>query len=117
MNGDPIGSDAPRGKSCEKRMGRYDGGFTPSEQRLKNQLMRQFTRLGEGPGGNSAEYRANYDAIDWSDGRNAAWAEHDARVKAELALLDYPTPWSLSLMPDDSKSAYASNYDLIDWSK
>jgi len=67
MNGDPIGSEAPRGKSLEKRMGRYDGGFTPSEQRLKNQLMKQFMKLGgEGPGGNSAEYRANYDLIDWS---------------------------------------------------
>ena len=67
MNGDPIGSEAPRGKSLEKRMGRYDGGFTPSEQRLKNQLMKQFMHGGgEGPGGNSAEYRANYDLIDWS---------------------------------------------------
>jgi hypothetical protein len=28
--------------------------------------MKQFTRFGEGVGGNSAAYRANYDAIDWS---------------------------------------------------
>ena len=54
MNGDPIGSDAPRGKDCSKRMGRYDGGFTPSEQRIKDQLMRQFMRSGgEGVGGNT----------------------------------------------------------------
>jgi hypothetical protein len=66
VNGDPIGSEAPRGKDCSKRMGRYDGSFTPSEQRLKDKLMKQFTRFGEGFGGNSAEYRANYDAIDWS---------------------------------------------------
>lgn len=67
MNGDPIGSDAPRGKACEKRMGRYDGGFTPSEQRIKNQLMRQFMKSGgEGVGGNTKAYRDGYDAIDWS---------------------------------------------------
>jgi hypothetical protein len=66
VNGDPIGSEAPRGKSLEKRMGRYDGSFTPSEQRLKDQLMKQFTRFGEGVGGNTAAYRAGYDLIDWS---------------------------------------------------
>lgn len=66
-NGDPVGSEAPRGKDCSKRMGRYDGSFTPTEQRLKNQLMRQFMRTGgEGVGGNSEAYRLGYDAIDWS---------------------------------------------------
>ena len=66
VNGDPVGCDAPRGKDASKRMGRYAGSFTPSEQRLKDKLMKQFTRFGEGVGGNSAAYRANYDAIDWS---------------------------------------------------
>lgn len=65
-NGDPIGSEAPRGKDCSKRMGRYDGSFTPSEQRLKDKLMKQFCRFDEGPGGNTAAYRAGYDLIDWS---------------------------------------------------
>lgn len=47
-NGDPVGSEAPRGKSCGKRMGRYDGSFTPTEQRVKDELMRQFMRNPEG---------------------------------------------------------------------
>jgi len=54
-NGDPIGI-GPRGKSNAKRMGRYDGSFTGTEQRIKNQLMRQFMRTGEGEGGNSDAY-------------------------------------------------------------
>jgi hypothetical protein len=56
-NGDPVGSDKPKGKSNAKRMGRYDGSFTPTEQRKKNKLMRQFMRTGEGGGGNSDAYR------------------------------------------------------------
>ncbi len=47
-NGDPIGSDAPKGKSNAQRKGRYDGGFTGTEQRVKDQLMKQFCR-DEGP--------------------------------------------------------------------
>lgn len=47
-----------------------DGGFTPTEQRKKNQLMKQFSKYGrkgyEVSSGNSPEYRANYDLIDWS---------------------------------------------------
>lgn len=55
---DPIGSDAPKGKDCGRRLSSRDGKpFTPSEQRLKNQLMRQFIK-GDGPKGNSAAYLA-----------------------------------------------------------
>lgn len=53
-NGDPT-HIGPRGKSRSTRKGRYDGSFTPTEQRTKNRLMKQFTRL-EGPSGNSAAY-------------------------------------------------------------
>ncbi len=56
-NGDPIGSDAPKGKSNAQRKGRYDGGYTGTEQRVKDQLMRQFMRTGEGPGAPSEAYR------------------------------------------------------------
>jgi hypothetical protein len=66
LNGDPIGAEKPRGKAASRRKGRYDGGFTPSETRLKNQLMRQFLKHADGPGGNSEAYRRGYDAIDWS---------------------------------------------------
>lgn len=47
-NGDPVGADAPRGKSCAQRKGRYDGSYTPTEQRVKDDLMRQFMRNPEG---------------------------------------------------------------------
>ena len=49
-NGDPVGANEPRGKSNAARKGRYDGSFTGTEQRIKNQLMRQFMRTGEGGG-------------------------------------------------------------------
>lgn len=56
---DPIGSDKPRGKSSQRRKHRNDGPtLTPSERHKKNGLMRQFMRTGEGPGGNTPEYRA-----------------------------------------------------------
>lgn len=56
-NGDPVGSELPRGKSNAQRKGRYDGSYTGTEQRVKNELMRQFMKTGEGPGGNSEAYR------------------------------------------------------------
>ena len=56
-NGDPIGSDAPRGKSNAARKGRYDGSYSGTEQRKKDKLMRQFMRTGEGPGAPSEAYR------------------------------------------------------------
>ena len=55
-NGDPsfIGK---RGKSASMRKGRYDGSYTPTEQRTKDRLMRQFIRNGDGSGsGNTYEY-------------------------------------------------------------
>lgn len=64
---DPIGSDAPRGKDCSARKSSRDGPtLTGSEQRLKNSLMQQFRRTGEGPGGVSEAFRAGFDAIDWT---------------------------------------------------
>lgn len=64
---DPIGSEGPRGKSRGQRKSGRDGpNWTPTEQREKNQLMRQFMRFGSGAGaGVSAAYREGYDAIDW----------------------------------------------------
>lgn len=56
---DPIGSDAPRGKNREERRHRNDPGLTPTEQHIKNRLMNQFRRTGEGPGGNSEAYRVS----------------------------------------------------------
>jgi hypothetical protein len=57
-NGDPVSATETRGKSNAQRKGRYDGSFTGTEQRIKNNLMRQFMRTGEGGGmGNSAAYR------------------------------------------------------------
>lgn len=52
--GDPA-SIGPRGKNRSQRKSSRDPGFTPSEQRKRDQLMRQFTRL-EGPSGNSEAY-------------------------------------------------------------
>ncbi len=56
---DPIGSDQPRGKNREQRKSAHDGpSWTPTEQHIKNGLMRQFMRTGEGGGmGNSNAYR------------------------------------------------------------
>jgi hypothetical protein len=64
----PIGSEKPRGKDRSQRKHREDGKtWTGTEQRLKNKLMRQFMRTGEGGGaGVSAQFRDNYDLIDWS---------------------------------------------------
>jgi hypothetical protein len=54
QNGDPpIG-----GKSVSQRKSARDGGFTPTEQRTKDRLMRQFLRR-DGLHGNSEAYRAS----------------------------------------------------------
>lgn len=42
-----------------------DIGLTPTEKHRKDVLMRQFVK-GDGVKGNSPEYLANYDLIDWS---------------------------------------------------
>lgn len=53
---DPIGSDKPRGKNREQRKHRNDGAtLTPTEQHIKNNLMKQFCRM-EGST-NSEAYR------------------------------------------------------------
>jgi hypothetical protein len=44
-----------------------DLGLTPTEKHQKDILMRQFIK-GDGAKGNSKEYQANYDKIDWSKG-------------------------------------------------
>lgn len=43
-----------RGKNREMRKGKYDGGYTPTEQRKKDQLMRQFLK-NDGPGMGASE--------------------------------------------------------------
>jgi len=58
IDGDPLGSE--RGRSVSQRKSGRDPGFTPTEQRKKNELMKQFQRNSEGGGvGNSAAYRAS----------------------------------------------------------
>lgn len=60
---DPIHSNLPRGKNRERRKHRNDGPtLTPTEQHIKNGLMNQFRRTGEGPGGNSQAFKDNYEA-------------------------------------------------------
>lgn len=55
-NGDPVGSDKPRGKSAYRRKSGRDPGLTPTEVHQKNILMRQFMVNPEGPGGNNSAY-------------------------------------------------------------
>lgn len=50
----PIGSE---GRSAERRKSGRDPGLTPSELHRKAQLMRQFMRNPEGPGGVSDAFR------------------------------------------------------------
>lgn len=56
QNGDPLGSERPRGKDRSERRSRFDPGFTPTEQHIKNGLMRQFMKNPEGST-NSEAYR------------------------------------------------------------
>lgn len=44
-NGDPVITGKRHIGSFEKRMGRYDGSYTPTEQRIKDGLMKQFCSL------------------------------------------------------------------------
>jgi hypothetical protein len=112
VNGDPVGSEAPRGKDCSKRMGRYDGSFTPSEQRLKNKLMKQFTRFGEGFGGNSAEYR---DGWERTFGRKSFDGERLSSMLAEQN--EWMREWTEDWFRSFNRDPYRDNYDAIDWSK
>ncbi len=61
--GDPhhIGK---RGKTTAQRRGRYDSGWSPTEQRTREKLLKQFTKL-EGPSGNSEAFKRGYERIDW----------------------------------------------------
>lgn len=52
--GDPA-HIGPRGKNRSERRSRSDPGWTPSEQRMRSKLMKQFARL-DGPSGNSQAY-------------------------------------------------------------
>jgi hypothetical protein len=111
MNGDPIGSDEPRGKDCSKRMGRYDGSFTPTEQKMKDQLMKQFTRFGEGVGGNTAAYRDGWErTFERKPKEPVATTKDDIEHEAWMNEL---ADRLIFKRPDKFKS----NYDCIDWSK
>lgn len=44
-----------------------DPGWTPTEKRRRDQLMRQFCK-GDAVKASSKEFRDNYDLIDWSKG-------------------------------------------------
>jgi hypothetical protein len=48
LDGDPQGSEKPRGKDRSERRGRFDPGWTPTETHIRNGLMRQFMRNPEG---------------------------------------------------------------------
>lgn len=71
VDGDPIGSEKPRGKARNERRGRNDPGFTPSEHRKRDVLMKQFCRL-EGPSGNSEAYQASPAWCSGCNGRRLA---------------------------------------------
>lgn len=59
----------PTVRSGSMRYRAKDGAFTPTEKLKKDRLMRQFMRTGrkgaQVSSGNSPEYMANYDLIDW----------------------------------------------------
>lgn len=48
VDGDPIGSEAPRGKARFQRKSGRDPGFTPTEKLHKAKLMKQFCKNPEG---------------------------------------------------------------------
>lgn len=52
-SGDPPVST---GRSVSQRKSARDGGFTPTERRQKDKLMRQFQCIPEGQSGNSTAY-------------------------------------------------------------
>lgn len=55
VKGDPHFLKRANTKSAHARKGRDDKGFTPTEQRKRDQLMKQFCKL-EGVNGNTAAY-------------------------------------------------------------
>ena len=62
--GDPH-NISKRGKATSRRKSSRDPGWTPSETRVREKLMKQFCKL-EGPSGNSDAFKRGYDAINWS---------------------------------------------------
>jgi hypothetical protein len=56
LDGDPQGSEKPRGKDRSERRGRFDPGWTPTETHIRNGLMKQFCKNPEGSP-NSEAYR------------------------------------------------------------
>lgn len=50
-----------------RKLARDGTSWTPTEQRTRDRLMKQFTKL-EGASGNSEAYRTNFDLIDWTNG-------------------------------------------------
>lgn len=52
-----------------RKLGKDGNSLTPTEQRKKDTLMKQFSKFGRKgynvSSGSSEEYRANYDLIDW----------------------------------------------------
>lgn len=60
----------PKVRSASIRKSAKDGtSFTPTEKRLRDRLMRQFSKQAKGYAvGVSEAFKANYDAIDWKKG-------------------------------------------------
>ena len=56
-DGDPIGSEKPRGKDNSMQKGRYDGSWTNTELRLRDKCLKQFMKNPEGEAGISTAYR------------------------------------------------------------
>lgn len=48
VNGDPVGSERPRGKDRSERRGRFDPGWTPTETKIRDACMKQFCKMPEG---------------------------------------------------------------------
>ena len=90
---DPVGSGNPRGKARSQRKHRNDPGWTPTESRKRDNLMKQFCKL-EGPSGNSEAYQASPAWCSGCNGRRLAVREgqcdncwstaHQGRVDDQL---------------------------------
>ena len=74
---DPKGAHRPRGKDTSRRKHARDPGLTPSEKYLKDKLMRQFMKTGEGDGGHSAAWR---DSEVWCDRCGFYFKAEDAKL-------------------------------------
>lgn len=58
--------------TTQRKLAKDGNTWTPTEQRKRDKALKQFCKFGrKGVGvssGNSEEYKAGYDAIDWSKG-------------------------------------------------